>query len=135
MQALKGVVILMTLTIAVLMTLIVYGMYQKSQNPDFKFFDLGGSDTAAPAAPAAAVTATAPVSGLAEAPTTALRAFGDITLPLGANARIVSATVTGNRLVVITSAPSGEQMGGDQVWVVDMASGKVLGRVKATGTP
>ncbi len=121
MQALKGVVIIMTLTIAVLMTLIVYGMYQKSQNPDFKFFDLGGDDKAV-TAPQQAASATAQPS---TQPQTGGRAFGDITLPLAPGAQMKAATVSGNRLVVITAGPDGEQ-----VWVVDMTSGQVLGRVK-----
>lgn len=129
MQALKGVVIIMTLTIAVLMTLIVYGMYQKSQNPDFKFFEFGGSDQAVtePQVGAEPMASTVPATSRLG---NATRAFGDISLPLAANARIVSATVAGDRLVIVSSGPQG-----DQVWVVNMATGQVLGRVSAPGTP
>lgn len=121
MQALKGVVILMTLAIAVLMTLIIYGLYQKSQNPDFKYFDLSGGGEAAATTPA---TAPAMAPG---APDMAVRAFGDITLPLPQGARITSATVSGERLVVVVDDT--------QVWVVDLATGQVLGRVNAQKAP
>lgn len=130
MQALKGVVILMTLTIAVLMTLILYGMYQKSQNPDFKFFDLGGGDQ--PAAVAQSAVGEVPATPLAtpsseRAASSRARAFGDLTLPLAPGARITSATVSGERLIVVVDEA--------QVWVVDLANGQVLGRVKAPKAP
>lgn len=121
MQALKGVVILMSVAIAVLMTLIVYGMYQKSKNPDFKFFDLSGGDTPA-AAPAS------PQPDALPAPQDPARAFGDIALDLPPGARVVSATTSGTTLTLIVSLGAS---GPDQVWVVDIASGRVLGRIKA----
>lgn len=140
MQALKGVVILMTVTIAVLMTLIVYGMYQKSQDPDFKFFDLGGGDQSAAApqiAPQITPDATPDVTPPTGAAVPTARAFGDITLPLPAGARITAATVSGDRLVIVVAgeAQTGETQTGEQVWVVDLATGQVLGRVKAQKAP
>lgn len=115
MRALKGLVFVMTLAILVLMTLLVYGLYQKSQDPDFKFFKV--SETAPQAAPEAP---DGPAPGAV-----ASRAFGDVTLPLPPGARIQSATVSGERLVVIVAMPEG-----DQVWVVDLSTGQVLGRIK-----
>lgn len=126
MQALKGVVILMTLAIAVLMTLIVYGMYQKSQDPDFKFFDLGGKNDTSPV-----MTDSTPSAPTANAPTAApVRAFGDIHLNLPAGAAIASASVNGDRLVVIVATASGH----NEVWVVELRTGAVLGRVLAQET-
>lgn len=131
MQALKGVVILMTVVIAVLMTLIVYGMYQKSQDPSFKFFDLSGDKPSA--------VATQPTTGVSptEMPTvadaqTTLRAFGDVSLELPTGAQIVSTSVAGSRLIIVVAGPI---PGGQQVWVVDIATGQVLGRIKAHGAP
>lgn len=131
MHALKGVVIIMTLIIAVLMTLIVYGMYQKSQDPSFKFFDLSGdkesvsaSPTTPQVMPQTAGNTNTPISGT---PSPSTRAFGDITLPLPAGARITSTTLSGDRLVIVVSGGANT---GDQVWVVDLASGQVIGRVK-----
>lgn len=135
MHALKGVVIIMTLTIAVLMTLIVYGMYQKSQDPSFKFFDLSGDEesvSTSPAAPQAIPQVMPQIMGntntlTPSAPTLSTGAFGDIILPLPAGARITSTTLSGDRLVIVVS---GDAQIGDQVWVVDLASGQVIGRVK-----
>lgn len=130
MHALKGVVIIMTLTIAVLMTLIVYGMYQKSQDPSFKFFDLSGDEESVSASPTTPQVMPQ-MTGNTNTPTAGTVTFGDITLPLPAGARITSTTLSGDRLVIIVSgdAQAGGPVG-DQVWVVDLASGQVIGRVK-----
>jgi hypothetical protein len=125
MKALKGVVIIMTLTIAVLMTLIAYGMYQKSQDPNFKFFDLGTGNKTAPASQTVINGPMVPISGT-QAPTERL-AFGDVTLDLPPGSQITSATVSGEKLVVIVREPSAQNQ---SIWVVDLATGQVLGRVK-----
>lgn len=122
MTALKGIIIIMTLAIATLMTLIVYGLYQKSQNPDFKFFDFKGSDPVSNE-----VLPKAPVSGTASTgPTSPVTAFGNIKLDLPPGASIISATPSGTQLIVITSSDGTK---GDQVWVLDIATGKVLSRI------
>ncbi len=126
MQALKGIVIIMSFAIAILMTLIVYGMYQKSQNPDFRFFNLGGETQ-----PAAKIETSPqpPVSG--EAPKSKA-SFGDISLALGPHARIVSAHAKNDRLVIVAAQGTDTtKQGGDLVVVIDLANGKILGRVKA----
>ena len=124
MNALKGVVILMSLLIAVLMTMMAYGLYQKSQNSDFKFFNF--NDT--PQAPAENIPS-APVSGALKRPTQGLKAsFGDVTLDLPPGASIVSATPSGQQLVIITA---NDGIRADQVWMLDLTSGKILGRVHA----
>ncbi|HEY9164158.1 MAG TPA: hypothetical protein VIN57_06075 [Magnetovibrio sp.] len=127
MQALKGVVILMTVVIAVLMTLIVYGMYQKSQDPSFKFFDLSGNKPSV----AAPQPATSEMPAVTDGQT-AQRAFGDVSLDLPTGAQIVSTSVADNRLIIVVAGPI---PGGQQVWVVDIATGQVLGRIKAQGAP
>lgn len=122
MSALKSAVILMGVAIAVLMTLTIYGLYQKSQDPDFKFFDISGNGkTAQQSMP------NAPVSGSpARMPGTST-AFGDVTLDLPAGARIVSATTSAQRLTVIV-ATDGTRA--NQIWVIDLGTGQILGRVK-----
>ena len=137
MHALKGVVMIMTLTIAVLMTLIVYGMYQKSQDPSFKFFDLSGDEESVSTSPPTpqAMPQTVPqvmpqMTGNTNTPTPntpSTRAFGDIIVPLPTGARITSTTLSGDRLVIVVS---GDAQVGDQVWDIDLASGQVIGRVK-----
>lgn len=135
MHALKGVVMIMTLTIAVLMTLIVYGMYQKSQDPSFKFFDLSGDEesvSTSPATPQAVPQVMPQITGNTNTPTPgtptlSTGAFGDIIVPLPTGARITSTTLSGDRLVIVVS---GDGQMGDQVWVIDLASGQIIGRVK-----
>lgn len=122
MNALKGVVILMSLLIAIVMTLMVYGLYQKSQNPDFRFFNFSGTEKAP-----TEIIPEAPVSGGLDKPSRATKAaFGDIALGLPKGSSIVSATPSGQQLVIIT-ATNGALA--DQVWMLDMDTGKILGRV------
>lgn len=130
MNVLKGIVFLMTLAIAVLITLIVYGLYQKSQNPDFKFFDLSGGDTPAtdgvPSAPLAEQPPTKH-SAATPAPQHAPTAFGDIELDLPKGARIAQASLSGPTMVVIIDMGDGHR----EVWVVNLSTNTVLGRIKA----
>lgn len=122
MSALKSAVILMGVAIAVLMTLTIYGLYQKSQDPDFKFFDLSGNGkTAAQSIP------NAPVSGSPANIDGTSTAFGDVTLDLPPSARIISATSSAQRLTVIVATDGNRA---NEVWVVDLATGQILGRVK-----
>jgi len=121
MNALKGAVIVMSVLIAILMTLMVYGLYQKSQNPDFKFFNLSGADKTPPQA-----VPQVPVSGDLGRTTTSVPAFGNIALDLPQGTAIISATPSGTQLVIVTAS---DGVHADQVWMVDMASGKVLGHV------
>ena len=46
MQALKVLVTILTILIVIAVTVIAYGMYRKSADPDFKFFELGGNNSA-----------------------------------------------------------------------------------------
>lgn len=123
MQALKGIVIIMSVAIAVLMTLIIYGMYRKSQDPDFKFFDLGGGDK-----PQGAMVAP-PIAGVPDLPAAARQPFGDINLGLPHGARVVSAQAAGGHLVIVVAQDGATA---DTVVVVDLTTGQVLGRVKTT---
>lgn len=122
MSALKSVVILMGVAIAILMTLTIYGLYQKSQDPDFKFFDLSGKTTAVSQS-----MPSAPVSGGPDLVSSTATPFGDVTLDLPPGARIVSATTSGTRLTIVVAT---DATLANQVWVVDLGTGKILGRVK-----
>jgi len=113
MAVAKALVIVMSFLIAVLMGLIIYGFYQKSQNPNYKMFR--ADDT-----PIAQTDATPAQPDLRQG-------FGRVALDLTDAARIVSAQATGDRLVLVI-ARNGENP--DLVVVMDMVSGKVLGRVK-----
>ena len=55
--------------------------------------------------------------------------FGEVSLDLPDAARVISAQATQNRLVLVIARDGARA---DLVAVVDMVSGKVLGRVKTT---
>ncbi|MFC1673658.1 hypothetical protein ACFL12_05845 [Pseudomonadota bacterium] len=124
MNALKGIVLLMGVAIAVLMTLIIYGMYQKSQNPDFTFFDSSGDAEKQATAP------TIPEAPLAGAPTVQqaapTQAFRDINIDLPQGASISGASASGNQMVLLIALSDGAT----EVWVIDLATGQTLGKVK-----
>lgn len=131
MQALKGVVILMTVAIVVLITLIVYGMYQKSQDPGFKFFNLSGNKPSIAAPQPTTSVSPSQMPSILEG-RTARHAFGDVNLDLPSGAQIISTSVSGDRLIIVVA---GTIPGGQQVWIVDIVTGQLLGRVKAQGAP
>lgn len=132
MAVAKGLVIVMSFFIAVLMGLMIYGFYQKSQNPNYKMFrsdntpqaqvdamPASGNDSGSDAKQAAPV----------QAGPTAATEFGDIDLALPQTARVISARAKQDRLILVI-ARNGETA--DLVVIVDLHSGKVLGRVKTT---
>ncbi|OEJ68223.1 hypothetical protein [Magnetovibrio blakemorei] len=128
----KGLVIVMSFFIAVLMGLMIYGFYQKSQNPNYKMFR---SDNT-PRAQADAMPASDNDSDLdtkqstpTQSGSTAAQAFGEIDLGLPQTARVISARAKQGRLILVI-ARNGETA--DLVVIVDLHSGKVLGRVKTT---
>ena len=124
MAAVKGLVIFMGFLIVTLMGLIVYGFYQKAQNPNFKFF---ASDDAQPR-----ITAEAPRPDAVVTPSTApliANSFGEVSLDLPSTAQVISASAAGNRLVMVIAR---DGQNADLVAVVDMNTGKVLGRVKTS---
>jgi len=127
MTAVKGVVIFMGLLIVTLMGLIIYGFYQKAQNPDFKFF---ADNDAKPQITATTPAFDAPAAPTAQVPAQAsATSFGEVSLDLPANARVVSASADGHRLVMVIAR---DGQNADLVAVIDMTTGKVLGRVKTT---
>ncbi|HEY9081558.1 hypothetical protein [Magnetovibrio sp.] len=118
MAVAKALVIVMSFLIAVLMGLIIYGFYQKSQNPNYKMFR--ADDTPVVQADATPPAQPAPQANVGTS-------FGEVSLDLPATARVISAQANANRLVLVI-ARNGETA--DLVAVVDLNSGKVLGRVK-----
>lgn len=105
--------------IVVALAILGYGLYQKSKNPHFKFFNLEGVQTAAPPnrTPDSA-------QGLAQSPTP-VAPFGDINLNMDRSTRIVSSQLSGNRLLLQLRRAGGS----DAVAVVDLTRGTVLGVV------
>lgn len=125
MRSLKALVVVMGILIALVSGLLVYGLMQRSTDPNFSFFAKAPSATVSPAAPAtpSAPLATNPVSGSVP--------FGDVTVRLPAGCTIEDMRPDGGRLFVRVG-PAGACT---QIVVVDLASGKVLGNVKFWNAP
>lgn len=100
----------MGLMIITVMVLIVYGMVQKGQNPDFSFF---GDDV-----PSLSNIAPAPAKG----------GFERTGLGLPANARIIKTTAAEGRLMV--TIDSDNDGGSDLVILLDLETGRIVGRVE-----
>ena len=124
MQALKGLVVGLTILIVVAMTVIAYGLYRKSDEPDFKFFSLGGKE--APAAANQPAVLPSPATAMAGAPT---NAFGDVLLSLPEGCTIASVSGDGAR-IFLKIGPAGAAC--ERVIVVNAASGALLGTLKVS---
>jgi hypothetical protein len=125
MQALKGLVAGMAILIVIAMSTIAYGLYRKSDDPDFKFFSLGGDETAQttsqpPAVPVPATTGVATASAIP-------RAFGEVMLALPQGCSISAVSGDGAR-IFLKIGPSGPNC--ERVIVVDAANGSLLGTLK-----
>ncbi len=125
MQALKGLVAGLGVLIVIAMTTIGYGLYRKADDPDFKFFSLGGEtksqETDQPPAlptPSSVNTAT---------PNMKPMAFGDVMLSLPKGCVISNVSGDGTR-IFLKIGPSGPAC--ERVLVVDAANGSLLGTLK-----
>ena len=125
MQALKGLVAGMAILIVIAMSTIAYGLYRKSDDPDFKFFSLGGNETIENAGqpPALPVPATATTA----APTITPKAFGEVMMSLPQGCTIAAVSGDGAR-IFLKIGPSGP--GCERVLVVDATNGSLLGTLK-----
>ncbi|MBL6932119.1 MAG: hypothetical protein ISR45_04155 [Rhodospirillales bacterium] len=122
MQALKGLVAGMAILIVIAMSTIAYGLYRKSDDPDFKFFSLGGDKAPQTATqpPALPVPATQNVTTPGAAP----KAFGDVMLSLPPGCTISAVSGDGVR-IFMKIGPAGPDC--ERVIVVDAANGSLLG--------
>ena len=109
MHALKGIVVFMGLIIATLMILIVYGMIQKAQNPDFSFF---GNDAAPDNAPVAAQPA---------------KNMEKIILDVARGSTIEGTHMSDGRMAIRIDTDG--KNGADTIIIIDISSGKTVGRV------
>ncbi|MBT3359127.1 MAG: hypothetical protein HN403_05815 [Rhodospirillales bacterium] len=110
MQALKSLVIGMGLLIVVGMVLLVYGLIQRSSDPEFSFFGLKDdpTETAEPGKP-----------------------FGDITVKLAEGCRVEDMRPDDGTLFVRVG-PAGSCA---RIIAIDLASGKTLGNVNFWTAP
>ena len=127
MQALKGLVAGMAILIVVAMTLIAYGLYRKVDDPDFKFFSLGGDAPSQRASQPPAVPA--PATDPAAMPAITLKAFGDVMLSLPRGCTISAVSGDGSR-IFLKIGPVGPEC--ERVIVVDAANGSLLGPLRAS---
>ena len=113
MRALKALVIGMGVLIALVMGVMAYGLMKKASDPDFTFFDFARQPVEAAPDVAAEIRPGAP--------------FGDILLPLGPGCRIEDMRPDGGRLFLRVGPDDGACQ---QIVVIDLASGKIMGNVK-----
>ena len=123
MAALKSLVIIMGILIVFLFGLLVYGIYQKLQNPDFSFFSDSGTVQSQTSTPTNGSGAPASAMGSSE---DAAR-FGEISLDLPQGAKVVSANALGGKLVIVIAR---DGVNADLVAVIDLNTGQILGQVK-----
>ena len=127
MQALKGLVAGMAILIVIAMTTIAYGLYRKSDDPDFKFFSLSGeSPQQEMNQPSRLPT---PQMAAPSQLTAAPKAFGDILLSLPLGCSISAVSGDGSR-IFLKLGPPGPNC--ERVMIVDANTGALLGTIKAS---
>ena len=123
MQALKGLVAGLAVLIVIAMTTIAYGLYRKSDDPDFKFFSLGENE------PTQTAAQPVPATALAKTPGAAPTAFGEVMLSLPHGCSIAAVSGDGVR-IFMKIGPAGPKC--ERVLVVDASNGSLLGTLKVT---
>lgn len=113
MRALKTLVIGMGVLIALVMGVMAYGLMKKASNPDFTFFDFARQPAAAMPDAVADIRPGVP--------------FGDVMLALAPGCRIEDMQPDGGRLFLRVGPADGTCQ---QIVVIDLASGKIMGNVK-----
>ena len=116
MQALKALVIFMGVLILAGMALLIYGLMTRSGG--------GGKEAVETGVPAPAVTAPAPALPLAT-----VVDFGTLELAIPDGCSIAGSELAGDRLVVRFTGQV--ERGCQQLVIVDLITGRELGRVKA----
>lgn len=116
MRVVKALVAFMGILIVVGIGLVVYGLSLDKNNPDTV---TGTTEpTATPSVPVAGVTSVAQQE--------ALGVFGDITIDLGDDERLVGYSIDGTQATLHIEGRHGE---GTRLVIVSLAEKKVLGRI------
>jgi hypothetical protein len=118
MQALKGLVVGLTILIVFAISVIAYGLYRKATDPDFKFFSLAGEPGTEAAQPAALANPGGPP-----------KAFGEAVLSLAKGCAIADVSGDGAR-IFLKIGPAGGTC--ERVIIVNANSGALLGTLKVT---
>ncbi len=127
MQALKGLVAGLAVLIVIAMTTIAYGLYRKSDDPDFKFFSLGENEPTQTVAQPSPLPV--PATALAKTPGAAPTAFGEVMLSQPHGCSIAAVSGDGVR-IFMKIGPAGPKC--ERVLVVDASNGSLLGTLKVT---
>jgi len=115
------------------MVALVYGLIQKSDNPDFKFFDLATEapgleqalkDIEVPLLGKKKTEATPAVTAIMPAPSP-VRALGDLRLEIPKGFSVKSSDLEGNRLIVRLA----NDLGITRLLILDVNSGAKLGTI------
>ena len=126
MQALKVLVTILTLLIIVAITVIAYGMYRKSVDPDFRFFELSNNK------PALSDTQMPPLSATSEDINNKIftpNSFGEVILSLPSGCNIATVNVNGYRLF-LKIGPSGHKC--ERIIIINSTNGAILGTIKTS---
>jgi len=124
MRALKGLVIGMGLLIVAGLVLLVYGLYQKANDPDFVFFKLTDEKSNTTQVTAGTPTIAPPVAATQQVqPSLPQATFGETAIPLSPGDKLSSMIAEGNRLIMHIRNNNGDE----RVVVTDMNSGALLG--------
>ena len=126
MQALKVLVTILTILIVVAVTVIAYGMYRKSGDPNFKFFELSGSSTAPDSTQLPALpTPTDYIKASVNPP----KSFGEIMLSIPTGCNISTVSGDGYR-IFLKVGPTEPKC--ERVIVINASSGALLGTLRAS---
>ena len=121
MPALKVLVFGMAFLIVVMLTILGWGIYKKSSNPDFKFFDLSGTTSSEPVdgpqVPTGPVTTT-------QNPTAT--PFPDLHLRLSDDCSVAKMVAAGE-LLYLHIGPAFSAC--EQILVIDSKKGRKLGTI------
>ena len=121
MRALKGFVIVLGLTIVFVMGVMVWGLFKKSENPDFKMFTFSGLESGKTTTPSAASSVPAPTGITASWGTVSLN------LPMGC---AIGRMETQPGKLFIHARPRADAVSGcSRVTVIDPDTGHVLGTI------
>lgn len=107
--------------IVVIMAVIVYGLYKKSSDPDFKYFSFGGQTPAD-------ATASQPSATMHDG-SAGLKNFGEVMVSLPDGCSIAGVTGDGQRLF-LKIGPAEPKC--QRVIILDAASGAIIGTIKST---
>lgn len=120
MGALKGLVIGLGLTIVLVVGLMVWGLYKKSEDPSFKMFTFSEKSTSSSSL---SDGASAPM------PSGIVPAWGTVSLNLPQGCAVTGVSAQGTRMLVLSGATDQAISSCARVTVIETGTGRILGTV------